>query len=32
VSVLTIWQKLTARKWTARCGPACRVVWEGPRS
>jgi RNA-directed DNA polymerase len=31
VSLLTIWQKLTARKCTARCGPACRVVREGPR-
>ncbi len=32
VSLLTTWQKLTARDWIARCGPARRPVWEGPRS
>ena len=32
VSLFTIWQKFTARNLTVRCGPARRVVCEGPRS
>ncbi len=28
-SLFTIWQTLTAKDLNRRCGPACRVVWEG---